>query len=166
MNKLILLLLIPFASFAQTADKEFKIKGSLKLAKPIDWIYLRYAADGQLVTDSLQSSNGDFKFEGKIAEPLAATLVVKYVKQPDEERAKSEYVQIFIEPTKMEITAKDSLKANTVTGSSGHTDFANLLKQQQPYSPRLNKLYEDYTKFRKEEQKDSMKLTETEIEAV
>src|SRR3954469_15605601 len=105
MNKLFFFLLLPLASFGQTAEKEFKIKGQLKFSKPIDWIYLRYVKEGQYVTDSIQPQNGEFKFEGKIAEPLVANLIVKYAKEAGSEKAKSEYTQFFLEPSKIEIRA-------------------------------------------------------------
>jgi peroxiredoxin len=164
MNKLLFFLLLPFASFAQTPNKEFKLKGEAKLAKPIDWIFLRYAKDGQYQTDSLQTKNGEFKFEGQIAEPTVANLWVRYERQTAEEKGKLEYVQIFLEPTKLELKAKDSLKNFTITGSPAQADFAALQKQQEVYEPRMNKLYEDYSRFKKAGMTDSMKLTETAID--
>jgi peroxiredoxin len=166
MNKLILFLLLPFASFAQSADKEFKIKGDLKLSKPIDWVYLRFVKDGAWVIDSLQPKNGEFKFEGKIPEPTVAMLSVKYVKGAGEEKAKTEGVSIFLEPSKIEFAAKDSLKGNTVTGSTGHADFVTLQKQQQPYSQKFNKLYENYSRLQKEGKKDSLKMIDDASEAI
>jgi len=164
MNKLLLFLLLPFSAFAQTTNHEFKLKGEVKLANPIDWMYLRYAKDGQYQTDSLQPKNGEFKFEGQIAEATVANLYVKYVKQPGDERAKYEYAQIFLEPTKLEVTAKDSLKHLVVTGSPAQADFTSLQKQQEAYAPQLNKLYDDYSRLKKAGMADSMKITETAID--
>src|SRR5215213_6065448 len=110
MNKFLFLLFLPVLSFAQPAGKEFKIKGELKLVKPVDWVYLRYSSGDQHVTDSLQPQNGEFKFEGKITEPTLASLSVKFVKQPEEEKAQREMTRIFLEPSKIEIIARDSLK--------------------------------------------------------
>ncbi|MFL5811121.1 MAG: redoxin domain-containing protein [Flavisolibacter sp.] len=166
MNKLFLFLLLPFASFAQTAGKEFKVKGELKFAKPIDWVYLRYVKEAQNVTDSVQPKNGEFKFEGQIAEPMVATLIVKYAKETGDERAKSEYIQFFLEPSKIEIRAVDSLKAKTITGSAGQPDFASLQQQEEIYNDRFNQLNADYSRLQKEGKKDSMLLLEAESEII
>ena len=53
MKKLLFALLLPMAAMAQ-GGKEFKIKGTLKTAKPVDWIYLRYTSGDKQNTDSLQ----------------------------------------------------------------------------------------------------------------
>jgi peroxiredoxin len=165
MNKLILLLLLPVAGFSQSA-KEFKIKGDLDLVKQVDWVYLRYQSNGELVLDSIQPKNGEFKFEGKMAEPTLASLIVKYVKGPADAKAKTENMQFFMEPSKIEIHAKDSLKANTVTGSVGQADFANFQKLEEPYGDKFRALYKDYDRLQKEGKKDSLQLIEDQSEAL
>jgi peroxiredoxin len=166
MKKLLFLLLLPVASLAQDAGKEFKLKGDLKLRKPIDWVYLRYTSGDQSVTDSVQSPNGEIKFEGKIIEPTVATLVVKYKQQPGEEKAKREFTQIFLEPAKINIVAKDSLELNSVTGSTGHVEFSELLKQEKALSGKLETYYNDYDKYQKAGDKENMKKTEDLIDAI
>ena len=85
--------------------QNFSLKGNLSLQKPIDWVYLRYNDGDQLKIDSVQPKNGAFKFEGKIAEPTMASLSVKFVKQAGEEKVQRDMMQIFLEPSKMELVA-------------------------------------------------------------
>jgi peroxiredoxin len=165
MKKILVLLLAPVFAMAQS-PQEFKVKGELTSFKPIDKIFLNYRTGDMSVRDSVQTKDGSFKFEGKIAEPLVATLQVKYVQQPGQEKAKWEALQFFLEPSKIEIAAKDSIKNNSVTGSKGQVDFEKLQKGEDVYSPRLEKLYADYGAARKAGNKEEMNKVEKEIEAV
>jgi peroxiredoxin len=166
MRKIVFLLLLPLFSLAQNSDKSFSLKGNLNLQKQIDWVYLRYNDGDQLKIDSVQPKNGSFKFEGKIAEPTLASLAVKFVKQPTDEKVQREMMQIFLEPAKMELVAKDSLKANKVSGSKGHTEYAEILKQQKPYEEKLNALYKTYSELRTAGDKEGLKKIENSIDLV
>ena len=94
MKKLLVALLFPLSALAQSG-KEFKIKGTLKTSRPVDWIYLRYASGDQTKIDSLQPKDGEYKFEGEVNEPTIANLYFKYVQQPGEARAKMEAKSFF-----------------------------------------------------------------------
>ncbi|MGZ3950410.1 MAG: redoxin domain-containing protein [Flavisolibacter sp.] len=161
MNKLFLLLLLPVISIAQS-PKEFELKGKLNLSKPVDWVYLRYMSGDDNVTDSLQPKNGEFKFKGIITEPVVATLITKF-KQQGEDKPAREFIQLFLEPVKVEFNAKDSLKNNTVKGSAGYADFAALTKQQEAYSSQFDALYDAYDSLQKAGDKEGMKKTEDAI---
>ncbi|MGZ3939259.1 MAG: redoxin domain-containing protein [Flavisolibacter sp.] len=161
MNKLFLLLLLPVISIAQS-PKEFELKGKLNLSKPVDWVYLRYMSGEDNVTDSLQPKNGEFKFKGIITEPVVATLITKF-KQQGEDKPAREFIQLFLEPAKVEFNAKDSLKNNTVKGSAGYADFAALTKQQEAYSGQFDALYDAYDSLQKAGDKEGMKKTEDAI---
>ena len=165
MNKLFLLLFLPVISFAQQG-KEFKLKGELKLNKPVDMVYLRYNSGDNSVTDSLKVKNGDFKFEGTIAEPTVASLMIKYEKAADENFAKREFMPVLLEAGKIDVIAKDSLQNHTVTGTPGQADFAKLTQQEQSYDSRLNPLYDAYTSAKKSGDKQALNKAETEIDAI
>ena len=164
MNKLFLLLLLPFASMAQS-PREFELKGKLELSKPVDWVYLRYTSGDDNKIDSVQPKNGEFKIKGLITEPVVANLAAKF-KQQGEEKPAREYIQLFLEPTKMEFSAKDSLKNNTVKGSAGYADFATLMKQQEAYARQFDPLYDAYDSLQKAGDKDGMKKTEDAINSL
>lgn len=163
MKRAFLLLFVPVLSFAQTAPKEFELKGKLNLAKAVDWVYLRYSSGGQYVTDSAQPKNGEFKFKGNISEPQDASLITKFVQQGDVKPPR-EYVQIFLEPAKMEFNAKDSLDNNTVKGSKGNDEFKTLLKKSQAYDPKFETLYNDYDSLERAGDKAAQKRVEDQIE--
>jgi len=161
MNKLLLLLILPVCSFAQLA-KDFELKGQLNLVKPVDWVYLRYVSGEENITDSVQPKNGEFKFKGKIAEPVVATLVTKF-KQQGEDKPAREIIQLFLEPSKIEFSAKDSLKNNTVNGSAGNADFKALMKKQEVYNSRFEALYDAYDSLQRAGDKAGLDKTEADI---
>jgi len=156
------LLLLPVISFAQSSG-EFELKGKLNLSKPVDWVYLRYSSDGQYVTDSVQPKDGDFKFKGNITEPASANLIVKFSQQGDQKPPR-EFVPIFLEPSKIEFTAKDSLENNVVKGSAANDEFQSLLKQAKSYDNRFEGLYNQYDSLEKAGDKEGANKTEAAIE--
>src|SRR6478672_11051970 len=157
MKKLLFLLILPVFSFAQSA-KEFELKGKLNLVKPVDWVYLRYVSGEESITDSVQPNNGEFKFKGKIFEPVVSTLITKFKQQGDDKPAR-EIIQLFLEPSKVELTAKDSLKNNIVKGSAGNTDFTALMKQQEVYNSRFEALYDAYDSLQRAGDKAGLNKT-------
>jgi peroxiredoxin len=167
MKKLFFLFLLPVAAQAQSGN-DFSLKGDLKLSQPVDWVYIRYTpkAGADAVTDSFQTKDGTFTYKGKIAEPTLGTLSVKYVQQPGEARAKRETAGLFLEPASMTLVAKDSLKALSLSGSAAHADYTRLQQQAQPYSDRMQPLYEPYMAARKEGRRADMKKIEKSMEDI
>jgi peroxiredoxin len=149
MKKFFALLLLPVFAFAQTPAKDFQLKGQLTLVKPADWVYLRYASGDESVYDSVQAKKGAFTFNGTITEPTVATLLIKYEKQAGEEKPQRDMMQLFLEPAKMELTAKDSLKNHWVKGSAANSDFEALMKHQDTYDSRFETLYQQYDSVQK-----------------
>jgi peroxiredoxin len=161
MKRAFLLLFVPVISFAQS--KQFELKGKLALTQPVDWLYLRYASNGQYITDSVQPKNGEFKFKGEISEPVDAYLMAKFRQQGDAKLPR-ENVQLFLEPTQIEFTANNSLSNYTLKGSKGNDEFQELLKQSAAYDQRFGKLYNDYDSLEQAGKKDEMKKIEDAIE--
>src|SRR5688572_17281695 len=165
MKKLLIALLLPLSTLAQSG-KEFKIKGSLKTTRPVDWVYLRYGSGDQAVLDSLQPKNGEYKFEGQVNEPLLATLNLKYVQQPGETRPKRENYQVYLEASKIEINTKDSLELTTVSGSKAHTEYMELGKIEKPYKDKLRAMDLAYTEANKKGDKAEMEKIIVEYDAL
>ncbi|MFL5808034.1 MAG: redoxin domain-containing protein [Flavisolibacter sp.] len=162
--KLFLFLLLPVAGFAQS--KEFKLKGQLNKSTPAEWVYLRYGSGDKLVLDSLRPDNGSYKFEGTITEPMPAALIVKYPKTTGEQMAKKETLSLFLEPGKIEIDTKDSLKGSAIKAGQGQKDYAALNAAADAYSPKLEGLYEAYDREGKVGNKEQQKKIENEINTI
>ncbi len=162
MKKLFFLLAIPVFGFIDPPLKEVKIKGTLQLTKPVEWVYLTYRAGESSFNDSVQLDNGKFKFETKIAEPVLATLSVRYVNPDKTSRPQMERLPVFIEPGKLTIVVKDSLKAAKVTGSKSHTEYLALNEMLKPYDDRARSLNEQYREFSKAKDEAGMKKIQDE----
>jgi peroxiredoxin len=166
MNKLFLLFLIPATAFAQAPAKEFKVKGKLESFKPVDKVFFGYRDGDNYTRDSAVVKDGEFSFKGNVSEPTVAMLTVKYEKQPGEERAKQQGMSLFLEPGKIEIKAKDSIKNNKVSGSSGQADLEKLQLAQEEFRPALDKLYEAYGVAKKANDKAEMSRLEEKMNEV
>ena len=164
MKKILFFLLLPLAAFSQNG-KEFKVKGSLKTTQPADWVYLRYMSGDKPVMDSLQPDKDEYKFEGEITEPGVATLIVKYKLQAGEEKARREMYNIFLEPTKIELSTKDSLENTVVTGSSAQADYLKLSEGTKMYESMFTPLYKAYEEANKKNDKAETDRIRAEIEA-
>lgn len=166
MKKLFLLFLIPATAFAQAPAKEFKVKGKLESFKPVDKVFFGYRDGDNYTRDSAVVKDGEFSFKGNVSEPTVAMLTVKYEKQPGEERAKQQGMSLFLEPGKIEIKAKDSIKNNKVSGSSGQADLEKLQLAQEEFRPALDKLYEAYGVAKKANDKAEMSRLEEKMNEV
>jgi peroxiredoxin len=162
MYRICLFLLLPVFSLAQN---NFTLKGNLKLSKPVDWVYLRYSANDNTVVDSLQPKDGEFTFRGEIEEPTLASLMIKY-RTTGDEKPQRDGVPVFLTEGKMTLSATDSLKNNTVTGSPAHVAFSQIEERAKPYQEREKPLYDQYTAARKQGDKQTMKSIEKQIDAI
>jgi peroxiredoxin len=165
MKKLFILLAAPAFIFMTPPGKELKIKGEMKLLKPVEWIYLSYRTAEGSVKDSAKVDNGEFKFETKIDEPLLANLWI-YTEKIDGQRPKTDMVQLFLEPGKIEISIKDSLKAFTVKGSKAHEDFTSYNQLMKPFYEENTKLNEQYREFSKAKDEEGKKRIEKVFEGL
>ena len=165
MRMLLVLLLLPIAGWAQSG-KDFKLKGKLNLTRPVDKVFIYYRSGDQSINDSFTVKSGKFTYTNKIEEPVLATLQVKYLKGEGEARQKVETVPLFLEGGKINFSAKDSLKNHTVSRSEAHTQYLALVEQEKPYGKQLSTLYESWSKFNKEKNKEELKKVEAQIEAL
>lgn len=164
MHRLFFLLLLPVVSLAQTPLKEFELKGKLNLSAPVDWVYLRYVSGDDARTDSVQPKDGEFKFKGNIAEPVVASIVAKFKDPASGEKLPREFNQLFLEPTKIELTANGSLKNISVKDSKSNEEFMALIKQGQAYTERFEKLYGEYDSLQQAGNKEGMSKIEKAVD--
>jgi peroxiredoxin len=165
MKSIWILLLLPVMAAAQK-PKELKLKGNLALSKPVDLVYISYRNGDNSVNDSLQPAKGSFTYKSRIAEPVLATVRVRYAKADGESRPKMEMIPLFLEPGKITLTAKDSLKNHTVKGSEAHDDYRKLVDRQKTYNNSLEQLYQEWSRYGKEKNKEAQSLVESRIDSI
>lgn len=166
MKKLFYLLALPAFAFIIPSGKQAKIKGYMKLIKPVEWVYLTYrTTDGGLVKDSTRLDNGEFKFEVKIAEPILASLWI-YLEKEEGKRPKQDIVPLFLEPGKIEITINDSMRSAKITGSKAHKAYLAYLEIQKLVSEKISELSKQYMEFNKSKDEAGMKKIQEEMKKV
>ncbi|WP_316802676.1 TlpA disulfide reductase family protein [Pedobacter nototheniae] len=155
MKKLLLsaVALLPLAAMAQ---KPFNINGDIKGLKTGDKVYLVYAASGKNITDSATVANGAFTFKGTLNDPSRGNLFLNknpYVNRP----AKGEvldFTSLYIEPGNIKLTAADSIKHATITGSAINDDDKKLKALTKPVNDKLAAINAEFSKLSEEQQKD------------
>jgi len=145
--------LLPLTVLAQ---KPFSVTGNIKGLKTGDKIYLVYKANGNDVTDSATVSNGTFAFKGKLKDPARANLFLNknpYVSRPLPGET-LDMATLYIEPAAIKVTAADSLKKATVTGSLVNDQDKKLKVLTKPVTDQLNAIDMEYGKLSAEQKKD------------
>ena len=156
MKKLLILVAAPLFMFMTPPGKELKIKGEISLLKPAEWIYLSYRTPEGQVKDSAKIEKGEFKFETKIDEPILASLWV-YTEKVEGQKPKTENTFLFLQPGKMEVSIKDSIKSISVKGSQAHEDYRQYVDFMKPYFDRNVLLNDQYREFVKNKDEDGKK---------
>jgi len=164
MKKIMIALLLPLGALAQGVG-EFKIKGDLKLSRPVEKVYFQYRTADKSVIDSLVPKDGEYKFEGQVPEPMMAMITVRYA-APVEKKPIRENFSFFIEPGKIELKSKDSLSATEVKGSKSNVDFEMIKKKTEEYSKRMQPLFAVYNEASAKNDRALMEKTEAELDAI
>ena len=157
MKKFIFLLAIPFVAFLTPSLNEMTIKGTLQFSEPAEIVFLSYRTVDERITDSVVVKNGKFEFNSKVTEPTLATLSVRFKTLDANGRQKMDRVQLYIEPGKIKVDVKDSLKFAKVSGSESNKAFEAFKVLQKPYDIRSNSLNEQYMSFNKDKNEEGMK---------
>lgn len=157
MKKLPWLLFLPLLSFISVPkDQKVYLKGKMHFSEPVEMIFLTYRLGDTRITDSTGLKNGKFEFNSILTEPTLATLSVRFKPADEKTKPRIERMSLFLEPGKIKIEVKDSLKFAKVTGSTSQAAFEEFNKLQEPYDLKSEKLNEQYMAFRKEKNEDGM----------
>ena len=158
MKKLYWLLVFPALSFVMPPKSEkVNVKGKMQFTEPTEMVFLSYAMGDDRVTDSVLIKNGKFEFNSKVTEPTLATLSVRFKAVDDKTKPRIDRMALYLEPGKIKVEVKDSLKFAKVSGSESHIAFEAYNKLQEPYNVRSRKLNDEYAAFRKEKNEEGMK---------
>ncbi|HKP32121.1 MAG TPA: TlpA disulfide reductase family protein [Chitinophagaceae bacterium] len=156
------------------AQSKFELKGDLKnLAEPVKKVMLTYSTDGKRVMDSATVSDGKFKFEGKIAEPVRASL--KLVVDSTEAAAKGitrrpnmvrDYLTVFLDKGDIKIETVDSFSNSSVKGSATHDEYTKLKVKLKPLNDEMSELNKAYGDLYRAKDKDGMKKLEPQFDII
>ncbi|QDW27595.1 AhpC/TSA family protein [Pedobacter sp. KBS0701] len=155
MKKLLLsaMALLPIAALAQ---KPFTVNGDIKGLKTGDKVYLIYQTEGKSITDSAIVANGAFAFKGTLASPAQGSLFLNknpYVNRPAQGE-KLDALSLYVEPGNIKLSAADSLKKATITGSAVNADAAKLKALTKPVADKLAAINAEYAAYTPEQKQD------------
>ncbi|QNR84464.1 DUF4369 domain-containing protein [Pedobacter riviphilus] len=155
MKKILLsaMALLPLAALAQ---KPFTVSGDIKGLKTGDKVYLIYQGDGKNVTDSATVTNGAFAFKGSLLSPAQGSLFLNknpYVNRPAQGE-KLDALSLYVEPGNIKLTAADSLKKATITGSPVNDDAKKLKALTKPVADKLAAINAEYAAYTPQQKQD------------
>lgn len=158
MRKLLFGILLALPALVWSQQASFVIEGTVaKFLHQPDKIYLRYSTDGERRLDSSEVKDGKFRFTNTIAEPVLASIMVKYKTGKDgiivplvQSR---DAASIFISLAKMKVTATDSMTNIKVTGSEAHKEYEKLVKLLENADAELDARIADYRATQDENKK-------------
>ena len=147
MKKFLFVCLI--SSFVSLVNaQQYEIKGTITGAKQEKIYLLDYSAGKLNKLDSMKMTDGSFVFKGKIDAPEVRLIGLE---------GKQGYLQIFVENSKIGITAKmDSLSKGTVTGSVSQTVLNQYNKLIDPFQKQLRLFGKQYKEAQKANDKTKM----------
>lgn len=172
MKRIILFLgFLPLLANAQDKSQKFTVSGKIKtLAFKPDWIFLQYRTNNEWKTDSAQSKNGKYSFSGKVMEPAAGRIRVRYVLDAAGKKIPTvsarDIAVVFLQPGKIKVTHIDSFSNVEVKGSAAHNEYVKLSKQSKIYDDRMQPLFERYSAYAKVKDKENQDKVEKEIDAL
>ncbi|WP_207496856.1 TlpA disulfide reductase family protein [Aridibaculum aurantiacum] len=142
-------------------EKKFILKGKIKnINMPVEKVYLRYSNGGERRLDSAVVNKGSYTISNTIAEPVRATLSVKYVAAADGTPVKTntarDYTAVFLSPTTISIVSVDSFSNTTVKGSAAHDEMKKLTALLKPYNDEIAQLSNQWREAKDEETKNKL----------
>lgn len=138
---LVAVCLLPSALLAQ---KTFTITGKVGNLNPPAKVYLYYIDGSNQITDSTEIKKGKFKFQGTVKEPSSASLSVRRASETDVKRL-HDYFGFYLENSNIQITASDSIKHATITGSQVSKDNEDLQAELKPVMSAMDGLRKRWT---------------------
>lgn len=171
MRKLVLMaFLSPFMAFSQSKPASFQIKGSVKdLSQFTDMAYLFYYTGGKSYTDSSKITDNEYSFKGVVAEPVQASIRVKYAAatapKPAFVRGRDMFT-LVIQPGTIKIVSTDSFSNAKIKGSEAYDLFKELDAKGKSYNDQIMELSTQYTNFRKQKDTVGMNRTEALIDSI
>jgi peroxiredoxin len=166
---LFLSLLIVSALSAQSS--RFILKGELtKINIPIEWVYLNYNVNGQIINDSVKLVDSKYIFSGNLTTATQANLRIKYKEIGESNgvsafNSRRDYAILFLQSGIIGATSVDSFSNITITGSKADEEYRKLEKQAAPFNAALDELYQKFADARKSKDTAAMQILEKKIDS-
>lgn len=156
MKKLLLSLLIASPALTACAQQgDFTLNGQIGTLNAPAKAYLMYTADGKQVLDSAVINKGSFAFKGTVAGPTMARVIMDPTGEGLRKLGRTaDNAVVYLEPAKITVAAKDSVKHAVVTGSKLNDENARYLKYIAAPMAEINAINTEFAAASPEKQKD------------
>lgn len=135
------MLLLPLAV---TAQKKYNISGSITGFKQPATVYLAMVRNGRFEdVDSVALKNGKFQFQGSVTVPERAIVTLKR-SQPVKGRSARDSFDFFLENSRIDISATDSIKNAKISGSVSDQENRELEGIISPLGHAIMQLNDDF----------------------
>jgi len=148
---LALLLISPAFTFAQQGD--FQLEGEIAQLDTPAAAYLLYMADGRQMIDSAVIKKGKFSFKGEVTGPAVAGLIIDHEGAGLKKLGKTaDNVIFYLEPVKIKVSTRDSIKNMQVTGSALNSDNEKYIRYIAGPMEEIEAMDAEFTAASKEQQ--------------
>lgn len=155
MKRLVLSLLMTTPAFVFAQQGDFILNGKIGALDAPAKVYLTYRSGESAVMDSAAVNKGAFVFKGKVAGPTMARVIVDHKGEGLKKLGRSaDNAIVYLEPATINLTAKDSVKTVTVTGSKLNDENARYMKHIAAPLAVLTAINKEYGDASEEKQKD------------
>jgi peroxiredoxin len=136
-----ILTLLPVMAMAQAPDT-FTINGRLDDVKKPLKVYLNYPSGNQRILDSATLTNGNFQFNGKVAAPVGAILVLDHKGVGFKGVSKTDDIlNFYVDKGNIIIAGDDSIARARISGSAINSDNEILNAMLAPVYKQAQALY-------------------------
>jgi peroxiredoxin len=147
--------LVPWS--AQGQSTKYSIKGEITSLKDGDKLYLIYRVGDKQITDSAMVKENKFRFQGMLDNPIFAMIYLNrnpYVNhlQPGET---VDNMGFYLEPSAIQVKAKDSLKHMVVSGSKTDLLYHQLQARLKENTGQFDALNKEVDAMPQNKQKDT-----------
>ena len=157
MFKKSLLLAVFAAPFVLSAQEiNFKVEGKVNHAKAKK-AYISYRTATGSVLDSTDVKNGQFTFQGKLEEPVKASI---FVGENQRGGAQSGVKTLYLENGTIQVSSPDSLLNATITGGTLNRDMQKLEEALKPVDAKKNALTQKLRNASEEERNSEAFINE------
>ncbi|MFC3198530.1 redoxin domain-containing protein [Parapedobacter deserti] len=165
MKKMVLVVMavLPFAGIAQ---EDFTIKANVGNLNAPAKAYLSYRTANGAVLDSAVVSNGEFKFNGSVAEPSRALVLLAHEGGDIRQMEDPDRLEFYLEKGAISITADDSLVNASVKGGAVNRDFAAYQEKLDAPKEKMEALMGRYYAASDEQKQDQAFVTGLQAEAM
>lgn len=143
--------LLPSVLFAQ---EDFTVKGKVGTLSAPAKIYLQYANDGQKVLDSAMVKNGVFTFNGVVAEPSEAYIILSIDGKPlDQLTSPPDLRKLYLSKGVATLNGS-TFKDSKITGSKINEDLLRYELASMEVSSAIEALLQEYEEASEEKKGD------------